>query len=709
MQTTPPLTFPRCMHRIKARFILLLSGIAIPFAAHGQDNNKIYTPANTGFLGLNTIPNARIDNMGTVKAGSSVLNPFLHGFIGVQIATPLSITFRQSAETSNIFKSADKLLSGIDFKLRLAEETAYRPAIVIGSQSAIGHKRMAGEYIALSKRYNNFDFTAGLGWGRFGTAAHIKNPLRIFSQHFSKNRDLRGEDSNNPSDWFTGNQVGIFGGVEYFSPVKGLSLKIDYGSDRYSVERSKPDFTAPSPWGFGLSYNYKGWINADIGMQGTDKLMGRISVQTNIAKWPYHQKLYKEPDPFQKNPANEKNDISAIFEATINNDLDLNNVAIKDNTLYADLRLPEKIPAPQYIGRSARYISEYAHEDITEINLTLRKHNLRGTNITLLRKDIEKALINNSASPNEIWNNAGFSNKKAKSGQDILLKNNDERTPISFILDNQLSLSEKDVGVLYRTSALVNTQNSPFLGFLSGLSLRINMADNLDKLNNTRTPALLPVRSDIADFTDATIAIEHSYLNYSYSITPELHSSITAGYLEEFYAGFGGEILYRPINSRFALGAEIWQVFRRAPNTFLNSELNGTQVTSGQASLWYDIPNYNVTAKFSAGRFLAGDTGISLGLEKRFLGGATISASTSISNQRDTDIYGGTTQTYSMLELSLPIGSIPYIPTGSEIKTTIAPLGRNTAQSINKPISLYELTEQFTIDHLSDNWQSVIE
>jgi len=691
-------------------FILLLSGaiIATPATAFSNDNMQKYSPAVTGFLGLNTAPSARMDKTGTIRAGTSTLDPFLHGFIGIQIAKPLSVTFRQTAETSNIFKDADKLLPGIDVKLRIIEEDTYRPAVVIGLQSAIGHKRMAGEYISLSKRYNNFDFTAGMGWGRYGTAGHIRNPLRVFSDNFRKNRDLSGESPNDPSDWFTGNQVGFFGGVEYFLPIKGLSLKLDYGSDRYSVESLQSNFDAPSPWGAGLSYNYKGWINAGIGLQGTNKVMGRISMQSNISKWPHGYKSYTNPAPFNKNPSTEKDDISRVFEAAVNDDIDLNNIAIKDNIFYADLRLPEKISAPKQIGRAARYISEYSHEDIKEIDLTLRKHNLRGTRVKLLRKDIEKAISSNRTSPNEIWNNAVLSNKKRLGNQDLLLKDSDDNNPISFTLDNQLSLSEKDTGALYRTSALVNIQNSPFLGFLSGLSLRLNMSDNLDKLDDIRAPALLPVRSDISDFTNTTISLENSYLNYSYSITPELHSSITAGYLEEFYAGFGGEILYRPIYSRFALGAEVWQTFRRDPATTLNSGLNGMQVTSGQASIWYDIPRYDITTKLSVGRFLAGDKGISLGLEKKFLNGAKLSMGTTISDQSDTDIFGGTTQAYHELNLTLPIGSISYIPTGSTITNKITPFGRDIGQIINKPTSLYELTEGFTIDSISNNWQNLL-
>ena len=50
------------------------------------------------------------------------------------------------------------------------------------------------------------------------------------------------------------------------------------------------------------------------------------------------------------------------------------------------------------------------------------------------------------------------------------------------------------------------------------------------------------VRSDIDDFTDQRIGIDRSYLSWTHSFNPELHLAATAGYLEEMYAGAGGEI-----------------------------------------------------------------------------------------------------------------------------------------------------------------------
>ena len=647
-----------------------------------QSDFTNHSAAISGFLGLNTIPSARLSKAGTIRGGVSALDPFVNGFIGVQIATPLYVQFRQTSETSGIFNDADKLLPGVDLKLRLIKEGPHHPAMALGIQSALGHRRMAGEYLALSKRYKNWDLTAGIGWGRYGTANHFNNPLGIFGSHFDQNRDLIGEDPNTPSDWFTGEHIGLFGGVEYFLPYDGLSLKFDYGSDRYSSETRLSDYKAPSPWGVGLAYNYKEWAHAALGIQGADKIMGRLSFSASPAKWPFQNY--------------QPSDTGAQY---------IRNTAVTSGRLHSDLHLPNHANAPDFIGLAARHALSEDNQDFNEIALTLKSQNLTGPTIHLSKSDIEHAVYNNDRSPNEIWQNTNIRTDAENSN--LLPKQNTPYLDVIIGLENELSLSEEDSGTLYRTSALVGVESTSTLGFMGAAYLRINLLDNLDNLNTLRPQALLPVRSDIDQFADNALNANRLFGAYTQSITPEIHASLSAGYLEEFYAGFGGELLYRPINSRFALGVELWQALRRDPNTSLAVGLNGQQVTTGHANIWYDIPHHDVTAKLSVGRFLAGDAGLSFSLEKEFLNGALLKGQISLSNASDPDIFGNTTHAYHSIGLTLPLGSIPYIPNGSYVKTQLSPLGRDIAQRINKPIDLFKITEPFTSDHIAKHWQKI--
>lgn len=689
--------------------IALLCAIICAAGTTRAAPSQKYSPALTGFLGLNTIPSARMDEVGTVRIGVSTLDPYLHGYIGIQIAAPLHINIRQTAEISNITESPKHLYPGVDLKLRIMKENAYRPEISLGLQSAFGHKRMAGEYIALSKRYNNFDFTTGLGWGRFGSAGHFHNPFKILGDHFDHNRNPNSDAPNTPNDWFTGDKIGLFAGVEYFLPYDGLSLKLDYGADRYTVEKNSFDYKAPAPWGIGLAYTYNDWLSAGIGMQGTDKVMGRISLQSNPSKWPLTHKTYSKPKPFYKQRSTHLN-IAGMKNAVANEDIRLTNIRNKGQSLFATLDISAGTPAPQQIGRALRHIAAHSGQNIEEIIITPRHAHLTGSAVKIIRSDVENYLDNNLSSPQEIWKNTEFvvsASNKTNTIPFLSTMGINRQTTFTFSLKNQISLSEEESGILYRSSAFLNAQSSPFSGVLTGTSLRLNLGNNLGNssyLNKTRPVELAK------SYAQTRFSLENAYIGYTHSFTPALHFMASAGYLEERYARLGGEILYRPFSSRFALGAEIWNVTPRQTDTLLNMGLYAGQSTiTGHINGWYDLPHHDMTVHARAGRFIAGDVGGSLGLEKTFENGAKLTGHVSISNYSDTDIYGGTTHAYHSLKLTLPLGSLPYISTGSEIRTEITPFDRVTAQSINPPRRLFEMTENFTLDHMAKHWTNILD
>lgn len=266
----------------------LLIGLCIPKAqAEPTRHSTVLGP-----LGLSIVPNARMDDPGTIRAGISTLDPYMHATLGLQIAKPLYIGIRQSAEVSSLNDDALRLYPGVDMKLRLVAEGAYHPEISLGWLGAVGHKRMAGEYLVASKRFENWDISGGIGWGRYGSAHHIGNPLGTFGSHFKKRCDLDGEEPNGPEDWFTDKDVGLFAGIEYSTPwIEGLSLSAEYGADRYLAEKAAFSFDAPAPWALGVHYSPQPWINISTALVGGEKIMASLTLQNALSKWP--GKLFK--------------------------------------------------------------------------------------------------------------------------------------------------------------------------------------------------------------------------------------------------------------------------------------------------------------------------------------------------------------------------------------------------------------------------------
>lgn len=655
----------------------------LTLAYASPENSGGYSTNLSGTIGVNTIPSARMDKAGTLRAGVATSDPFLHGFAGMQIVDPLAVTLRQTARTSRLSDDADDLHPGVDMKLRLFEETQTRPEISVGAQSLIGDRRMASEYIVFSKRYNAFDFTLGVGTER-----------------------LAGDTSFS----IAGEKIGIFGGAEYFLPIRGFSLKLDYNPDPYGdEEREDSGFHAPSPWGIGLSYTHNGWISADIGTQGTDKVMARLSLQSGLEKWPSYNRRHDAPRPFYAQRQEDAGGNKKILKDAREDGIYLTLAAINDTTASAELQLEQNVISPQQIGRTARIIAAHAGKNAETVHITPRHHNLRSNTITLMRGDLENALQGQQGSPQEIWQNARFDEQPTETqggNQSPFLGHRN----FTVHMDTQASLSETDSGILYRTSLEFKNVTTGFLGFFThGESVRVHLLNNLDQLSEIRVPSEHAVREDIDLFSRNPAGLDTAFLAATHSFTPSLHGMAVGGYLEEMYAGAGGQLLYRPFDARFAVGAQIWQAWKRSPETLLNLGLYDQSALSGHIEGWYDLPYHDVTLHARAGRFLGGDDGIGIGLRKSFANGAVLSGETVLSNRTETDLLGREKHAYHAINLTLPIKDMRWFPRGSTHKLSVRPLGRNVGQSIDNPIDLYALTEPFSLKHLKTHWQSVLE
>ncbi len=661
-----------------------------------------------GALGLNTVPSARMDAPGTIRLHTATADPYSHATVGIQLAAPLHISLRQTAQASSLTDDADRLLPGVDLRLRLAKESALLPEVTLGLQSAVGHKRMAAEYLAFSKRYENFDLTCGLAWGRLGSAGHISNPLKAISSHFGKARPLDGEMPNGPANWFTGETIGFFAGLEYFTPYDGWSLKADWGADRHHAEKSLGIYDGAAPWSLGVNFAPADWLNLGAAVVGGDTVLASLSLQGPAPRWP--GRTHKQSAPPYMRPYRTGLALpDEMVLAAARDDIKLYEAKRDIYSAEARLLLDPHAPAPNQLGRAARHMANHSGETTEALRITPVSYGLQGTQTSILRRDLEQAIVRQQGSPQEIWRNIAFKNtaKGKQALHDRFEGFSSHR--LRLALDNQISLSEEDSGLLQRTSLILEEEQKLSEHFWAGGALRLNLADNLGQLDRYRTPKILPVRSNVDDFAKNRLGIERSFLSWMTTLKPDLHVSLKGGYLEEMYAGAGGEILYRPFGKTFALGAEIWQAFKRDPGTAFNLGLNGDHLLTGHVQAWYEFPGSDLTLQARLGRYLEEDFGATLALQREFDNGARLEAFMTATDSADFDIFGGTTHIYSGLKLTLPVGNVQHLPRGSEIRLTAAPLGRDAGQSLDIPLPLYQASEPLSYRHMARHWHGITE
>ena len=130
------------------------------------------------------------------------------------------------------------------------------------------------------------------------------------------------------------------------------------------------------------------------------------------------------------------------------------------------------------------------------------------------------------------------------------------------------------------------------------------------KLLTLESDSVMPkVRSDIKHYLQdgADGNIVRLQTNYLAKPAEDVYFRVSAGLLEEMYGGVSTEVLFRPFESRLALGAELnWVQQRDFDQRF---KFRDYQVVTGHVSLYYDTPYRDVRIATHVGRYLAGDAG----------------------------------------------------------------------------------------------------
>src|SRR6185295_1740031 len=118
--------------------------------------------------------------------------------------------------------------------------------------------------------------------------------------------------------------------------------------------------------------------------------------------------------------------------------------------------------------------------------------------------------------------------------------------------------------------------------------------------------------------------------SHYFKLSPVIYGRVSAGYLEWMYAGFGGEVLYRPFGRRWALGADLWGVRQRDFDGLFS--LRNYQTITGHVTAYYALPWHDIHVAASAGQYLARDKGVTFEAFRRFSTGVEVGAWFSLTN-----------------------------------------------------------------------------
>ena len=655
--------------------------------------------ADLGGIGLMETPSARQMPDAAIALGAGLSGPnYRSATLTLQPLPWLEATLHETLRPTGAGRTLP-VEGGVGLKAGLSAESHWRPALAVGLRDLAGG-RFAGEYLVASKRWYCLDVSLGLGWGRLGETGSLANPLRILGGRYRQARDPLNQPAG-PASWFTGGAIAPFGGVAWRTPLDGLTLKLELSADRRSLDRLEDPSLAPGGLvNAGLSWRPLAWLELDAGLEHGREAMARATVRLNTEELkPPRIQPVELPQPTPSAVVGGRRAIA---------------------WLEPDRAAGDAYPPGQVVGRALRQMAERAPPGLEEVTVVTRARGLDGVAVSALADEVRKAARGQGSAP-EIRQSGRIEPGATVSATAGLPEGWRPETapPWRVRVDPRLQQSpfESMAPAAYRFGFDVESELDVAPGLVFSHRVRTTLFHNLDSLDATavrlQVPSQPAVRSDLAWYVDAAPvnSLERVAITWLAQPAPEWTTRLAAGWFEEMYGGFSGEVLYRPWKKRWALGLELDPVRKRLPGTNPFFEPN-TDVVSGFASLYYQSADGQIDGALHVGRYLGGDAGSTFELTRSFdnglrLGGWLTGTSGAerlgikVAQQRD-HFDGG-------LRLSIPLGALPLVPSASRFATEIRPLGRDSGQRADVPLRLEPLTRASSYGAITGSWGRLLD
>lgn len=291
--------------------LLLAGGVPDVHAADAPFDG----PANWGGTGLMETPTARVLEEGRFRVGVSSIDPYRYYYgavsplkgleIGGRVTEILGLDISSAPGWGGYGNYKDK---AVDLKYQMLPEGKWTPALAVGLMDPHGTRLYPSQYIVLSKQIYPFDFTLGLGNGRFG-----KKPLP------SQGEGVKLEIMEDPNRWLSDSQ--FFGGVE-FAPSEKFSVMLEYSPIRYSEQTQDPAQkkyfrqAVPSQFNVGLRLRPYRWTDIDLSWQRGNQWGINLSVAFDLGNplVPIFDPAYREA-PEQRLKPMEERIARALYES----------------------------------------------------------------------------------------------------------------------------------------------------------------------------------------------------------------------------------------------------------------------------------------------------------------------------------------------------------------------------------------------------------
>ena len=625
------------------RIIFLFSILFISFSVSSQNSFYVYgnqdaTSNIFGEIGTIVLPSAEIRKAGSVNFLFSRNNIFKYGAISITPFNWMEASYFYYRPNDLYWVGPKTQGQYLDkgFNIKINHELSDSLKIALGLSDFAGTGFFAREYILATFIQDGFKLTSGIGFGKFSDQGGFKNPLGFFKETFetrpttSSNYKLGGSPSYN--QWFRGD-ANILLGAEFFFPgkFKNTSLKVDY--DPFDYVNSFSTNSAPgtnyelrkkdSNINIGLQHSLSSNIDFGIYFIKGNTLNISFSIRGDFSDHFFPKQL---PKPSVQDSKKGDTPIQSFYEDLIFN-INKKNIFLQSGELN-DGNLKVAVSSSKF--RNPVHI----HSVLGETVYALKKASkIPVESLTTINVNVGHEL-HQISSPVDIFDNRQNAITELAARESTLSAGNGMNYK-SLEFRPTINYPASFTGV---TPALVNHIGDPAKFYYGGLILRLdneiqfsarlqlnteihqNLTNNFDEKSN-RPDSLLPhVRTDIVSYLQQSDTyISRMQLDYFFNPYKELFGKLSAGILENMYAGAGIEFLYKPFEQNFSVGLEAYRAKKRAFDRRFN--VLDYEINTGHLNLNYYLPQWGVLGTLSYGKYLAGDEGYTFDISRRLSSG----------------------------------------------------------------------------------------
>ncbi|MBS8225354.1 YjbH domain-containing protein [Vannielia litorea] len=665
-----------------------------------------------GTPGVLSMPSAEVLKDAEIVASTTAIGGQLRNTFTFQIAPRLTGSFRYSRIEGYYTDGEDLSDRSFDLKFQLVEEQEGKwwPAVAIGLQDFLGTGIYSGEYIVATKSVSpRLRFSAGLGWGglaRYG----------VIDSFGTREAYVPGDEGGqvNATSWFQGD-VAAFGGVSFRANDR-LTLKAEYSTAGYLDEAGNDLLERESPWNFGLEYRIRDNTRVQAAYIGGSELAVQLSFSTNprkpvagtgseAAPLPVAGRPARRSDPgawetdWADDPAAKPGLRRVLGEAMAKEGLILEAMAFDARSVELRYRNTRFMAEPQAMGRIARILTRAMPASVESFKLVPVVNGMPTSRVTLRRSDVEELEHEGSA---PMLARADISDARSAPDPAGLEPLPGQYPRFTYSLAPYLKLTAFDPEAPLRgdVGLRLSGRYDIATGWVLAGSITKKIAGNGGEDEDPSTSVLPHVRSDGALYAaKGDPAIETLTLAYYGRPGPDLYSRVTVGLLEPMFGGVSGELLWKPVNSRLALGAELNVVKQRDYDQLFS--FRDYEVVTGHASAYYDFGNgYHGT--LDVGRYLAGDWGATVALDREFDNGWKLGAYATFTDVSAEDFGEGSFD--KGIRVTVPFSVFTGQATKQVASTTIRSLARDGGARLSVNGRLYETVRDTHRPELEDRW-----